>query len=77
MPPPGREGSKDVVESSRERRDLEGSVVCENGVVGDVRLAAVFALPFAFAGNAVISCGGGWFAVLAGAGGLCRADRAM
>lgn len=56
---------------------MDGRVDCENGVVGEVKLAAVLALPFAFAGKAVISCGGGWLAVLAGAGGLCIADRAM
>lgn len=76
LPPPGKFGSK-VDESCRDSKDFEGSVDCENGVVGDVRPAEVLAPPFAFEGNAVISWGRGWFAVLAGVGGLCMAERAM
>ncbi len=50
---------------------------CENGVVGDVRLADVLDAPFDVDGNAVVSWGGGWFVVLAGVAGLCIAHRAM
>jgi len=56
---------------------LEGRVDWENGVVGDVMLADVLATPFALVENDVVSWGGGWFAVLAGVGGLCIAERAI
>lgn len=49
---------------------------CVNGVVGDVRLAAVLALPFALDGNEVVSCGD-WFDVPAGVGGFCIAFMAI
>ena len=69
LPPPGIDGSNPE-ESVRESSDFEGKVDCENGVVGDVNPADVLAPPFAFDGKAVVSWGNGWFAVLAGVGGL-------
>lgn len=76
LPPPGCEGSN-VEESCRESRDLDGSVDCEKGVVGDIMLAAVLDPPLELAGKCVMSCGGGWLVVLAGVGGLCMAESAM
>jgi hypothetical protein len=54
---------------------LDGRVDCEKGVVGDVNPAEVFVPPLLF-GNAVVSCGGGRFVVLAGVATLA-AERAM
>lgn len=65
-----------VFESSRERSDFEGSADCEKGVIGEAKLAEVLAAPVEL-GNAVLSCGGAWFALLTGVGGLWRADMAM
>lgn len=75
LPPPGVVGSK-AFESSRERRDLDGRADCEKGVIGEARLAEVLAAPVA-PPNDVLSCGGAWFVLLTGTGGLCRADMAM
>ena len=50
----GTEGSK-ANEFCRDNNDLEGRADCENGVVGDVRPAAVLALPLAFGGKDVDS----------------------
>ena len=58
LPPPGKDGSKVDDAACRERRDLDGNVDCEKGVVGDVRLADVLDAPLAVEGNAVVSCGG-------------------
>jgi hypothetical protein len=66
-----------VDESSRERSDFDGSADCEKGVIGDAKLAEVLAAPAEFTGKDVLSCGGTWFALLTGVGGLCMADRAM
>lgn len=66
-----------MFESSRESSDLEGSADCEKGVMGEARLAEVLAAPVELAGNAVLSWGGAWFALLTGVGGLWRADMAM
>jgi hypothetical protein len=76
LPPPGTVGSN-VDESSLERSDFEGRADCENGVIGEARLAAVLAAPAAVEGNDVLSCGGAWFALLTGVGGLCMTDSAM
>ena len=75
MPPPGVVGWK-AFESSSERRDLDGRADCEKGVIGEARLAEVLAAPVA-PPNDVLSCGGAWFVLLTGTGGLCRADMAM
>ena len=48
-----------------------------NGVMGEVKPADVLALPLLFAEKDVVSCGGCWFAVLAGVGGLCIEERAI
>lgn len=69
-------GSK-VLESCRERRDLEGKADCEKGVIGEVRLADVLAPPAAAPEKDVINCGGDWFGLLRGVEGLCMADRAI
>lgn len=76
LPPPGVVGSN-VFESSRESSDFDGSADCEKGVIGEVKLAEVLAAPVELPGNDVASCGGAWFALLTGVGGLCRADMAM
>jgi hypothetical protein len=60
----------------RESRDLDGSVDWENGVVGEVRPAAVLALPLAFEGKWVESWGE--VGVMpAGVIGFLVAERAM
>ena len=45
--------------------------------MGEAKLAEVLAAPVELPGNDVASCGGAWFALLTGVGGLCRADMAM
>ena len=45
-------------------------------MIGEARLAEVLAAPVA-PPNDVLSCGGAWFVLLTGTGGLCRADMAM
>src|SRR5690242_5084345 len=75
LPPPGVVGSN-AFESSRESSDFEGRADCEKGVIGEVRLAGVLAAPVK-PPNDVLSCGGAWFALLTGTGGLCSADMAM
>ena len=57
MPPPGTVGSN-VDESSRDRSDFDGNADCENGVIGEAKLADVLAAPAEFTGNDVLSCGG-------------------
>jgi hypothetical protein len=54
LPPPGSDGSN-AMESCLDSSDLDGRVDCEKGVVGEVRPAAVLALPFACEGNDVES----------------------
>lgn len=44
--------------STLERRDLDGRVDCENGVIGDVRLAEVLVAPSVEEGNAVFRLAG-------------------
>jgi hypothetical protein len=64
------------MESCLDSRDLEGSVDCEKGVVGEVRPAAVLALPFALGGNEVESWGEAGF-VAAGVVGFFMAEMEM
>ena len=66
-----------VEESALERSDLDGSADCENGVIGDAKLAEVLAPPAALPENDVLSWGGAWLALLTGVGGLCMTDSAM
>lgn len=66
-----------MFESSRESSDLDGSADCENGVIGEAKLAEVLAAPAELPGNDVLSCRGAWLALLTGVGGLCIADMAM
>lgn len=73
--PPDCDGSK-ASEFCRESNDFEGRADCENGVVGDVRPAAVLALPFAFADKTVDSCGEVGL-LTAGVAALLMAERAM
>lgn len=66
-----------MLESSRDSSDFEGSADCENGVIGEARLAEVLAAPAELAGNAVLSCKGPLFVLLTGVGGLWRTDMAI
>lgn len=55
LPPPATVGSQ-VFESCRERRDLEGNVDWEKGVIGDAKPADVLAPPaLLFAEKDVVS----------------------
>lgn len=65
------------IESWRERSDFDGKTDCEKGVVGDVRPAEVLEAPLAVLVKTVDRTGGAELALLAGAGGLCMADKAM
>lgn len=59
-----------------ESKDLDGRADWENGVVGEVRAAAVLALPLAFEGKDVASWGDDSFKTGVAAGCLL-AERAM